>query len=437
MNSKKSLLKKIFTIILFFNSLIIIAQENDTINKVWNNQDYATFSEKAIYDCYKLKANKSRLNDRIDLLFKNNKIDENKYNEYKKRIENEEDILVKNYKDEIDFEISEMKKFCETNIVNLYYTSQEKKIEYILQKIQQDFSSLANHEKKYLETKPIYKPKSLPNNGSDVSWSIEDYDDFVKSETENCPNLLTVKKTEAQEKLDRAINKLKSDKYKNELNKISVNENEFKQSINNLKDDFEKEIESLKDFCEKQIEKNTKYRDEWVAYLKAKPIYDNIANEISKAKLEAEEENRKKRVEFDEAEKVKKNKIAEELYKAKTMEILNSTEYKNWKTKYLSIIKSADANILIMNNLEKKYSFRNNFGNLVWDSNSFTKQDKITYNKNYDAIAEKLNSIKELQKIGDNEKYLNYYENSVISSKTNGIELYSLSQYYSTHERLY
>ena len=120
---------------------------------------------------------------------------------------------------------------------------------------------------------------------------------------------------------------------------------------------------------------------------------------------------------------------------------MNSIEYKNWKTKYLTIIKSADANILIINNLEKKYSFRNNYGNKVWDPNSFSKQDKLNYNKNYDAIGKKLDDIRELQKIGDNEKYLNYYENSVISLQTNGtdkgIELYNLSQYYNNHEKLF
>lgn len=445
MKSKKTLLKKIFTIIFSINSLIIVAQEskqpNDISNKAWSDQDYIIFSEKAIYDFYKLKANKSRMYDKIDILFKNNKIDENKYDEYKKRIENEEDILVKNYKEEIDFEISEMKKFCETSILNLYYTSQEKKIEYITLKIQQDFSSFANFEKKYLETNPIEKPKSLPNNGNDVSWSIEDYDNFVKDEVDNCPNLLIVKKNEAQERLDKSINKLESDKYKNELNKVSVDENEFNQSIKNLKNDYKKEIESLNDFCEKQIEKSTKYRDEWVTYLKVKPIYDDLVKQNNKAKLEIEEQNRKNRIEFEESEKVKKYKIDEELSNAKTKEILNSVEYKNWKTKYLSIIKSADENILIINNLEKKYSFTNKLGYKVWDSNSLSKQDKLTYNNNYEAIGKKLDAIRELQKIGDNEKYLNYYENSVISSQTNsadkGIELYILSQYYNNHEKLY
>lgn len=197
----------------------------------------------------------------------------------------------------------------------------------------------------------------------------------------------------------------------------------------------------MNDFCEKQIEKSTKYRDEWVTYLKVKPIYDDLVKQNNKAKLEIEEQNRKNRIEFEESEKVKKYKIDEELSNAKTKEILNSVEYKNWKAKYLSIIKSADENILIINNLEKKYSFTNKLGYKVWDSNSLSKQDKLTYNNNYEAIGKKLDAIRELQKIGDNEKYLNYYENSVISSQTNsadkGIELYILSQYYNNHEKLY
>ncbi len=120
---------------------------------------------------------------------------------------------------------------------------------------------------------------------------------------------------------------------------------------------------------------------------------------------------------------------------------MNSIEYKNWKTKYLSIIKSADANKLIINNLEKKYSFRNNYGNKVWDPNSFSKQDKLNYNKNYEAIGKKLDDIRELQKIGRNDYFQRLYEDSVISLKTNGsdkgIELYNLSQYYNNQEKLY
>lgn len=445
MKNKNNIIKKIICITMFINSLIIVGQDskqtNYESNKKWNSEDYITFAEKAVYDNYKLEANKIRLYDKIDLWLKYNRIDENKFNEFKKRIEDEEDILLTHYKEEIEFEISNIKSFCEKNIVNLFYTPQEKKIEYILQRIKQDFSYFYNDEITYLETNPINEPSSLPNNGSDVVWSIEDYDNFLKSETEKCPNLLIKKKDEAQKKLDKAINKLKSDKYSNELNKVSVDENEYKQSIKNLESEYQKQIENLKSFCIEQLEKYTKYRDEWVAYLKVKPIYDNLSEKNSRAKLEIDEQNRRNRLEFEEAEKVKQNKIDQELSNKKTKEVLNSAEYKNWKEKYISIINLADANILVINNLEKKYSFTNNFGNKVWDANRFSKQDKLTYNNNYEAIGKKLDAVRELQKLGDNEKYLNYYENSVISAQTNGstkgVELYNLSQYYNNHEKLY
>lgn len=430
MKSKKTLLKKICTIILSINSLLIAAQEfkqpNDTINKVWSNQDYIVFSEKAIYDCYKLKANKSRLYDRIDLLLKNNKIDENKYNEYKKRIEIEEDILVKNYKDEIASEISEMEKFCKTDIANLNYTPQEKKIEYIILKIQEDFSFRARYEKKYLETNHIDKPKSAPNMGDQsAEWTIDDYNNFLKGDSENCAKNTIFQTSTKKYNLDLEIGLLKSKKYNKE-----INENKFNLLINELQTNYDNEIKNLEIKCAELLAKNIKYRDEWVNYLKIKQTeQENERVEIN-AKIEKEKIETKAREALDKIEQEKNDKIKEDARIAKTKEDLNSIEYKNWKTKYLSIINSAKANATVMVNLENKYSFRNIFGNSVLDRNSFSKQDQINYNKNYDAIVKKLDDIRQLQKIGRNEYFDRLYTHSVID-KLEVMDLPNLAQFYS------
>ena len=437
MKSKKTLLKKIFTVIICTNSLLIAAQEfkqpNDAVNIVWSNQDYVAFSEKAIYDCYKLKANKSRLYDRIDLLLKNNKIDENKYNEYKKRIEIEEDILVKNYKDEIASEISEMEKFCKTNIANLSYTPQEKKIEYIILKIQEDFLFRAQYEKKYLETNHIDKPKSAPNMGIQYAeWTIDDYNNFLKGDSENCAKNTIFQTSTKKYNLDVEIGLLKSKKYNKE-----INENKFNLLVNELQTNYDNEIKNLEIKCAELLAKNIKYRDEWVNYLKIKQTeQENERVEIN-AKIEKEKIETKAREALDKIEQEKKNKIEEELFAAKTKEILNSVEYKNWKTKFLSIFNSAKANAVIIDNLENKYSFRNNFGNKVWDPSSFSKQDKIIYNKNYDAIGKKLDDMKELQKIGRNEYFESLYGHLAGTQTSAGLEIYNLAQYYNHHEKLY
>lgn len=288
MKLKRKLLKNLGLFLLFINPIIFFSQEtNENIDKLktWSVQDYSSYSEKAIYDYYKLKSNKTRLITRVNILLKNNRIDENKYNEYNKRIENEEDILLKNYSEEIKKEIYKMKEFCETVIGSLHNTPHDKKIEYINTKIIENFAYNSELDINVNEIIKKGPPESKPNNGKDYPvWKIEDYKNFVDTESKNCPNLLIREKDLAQYNFEKSINRIKSDKYKKELSKIPVDENEYKQALKKAEEDYAIVLKDFENFCEKQLEKNIIYRDEWVEFLTVFPIYDDVANKIHSAK---------------------------------------------------------------------------------------------------------------------------------------------------------
>lgn len=276
------------------------------------------------------------------------------------------------------------------------------------------------------------KPKSIPNDGSKYdNWTINDYNNFVKNKSEECFG-----------KTEYAIARKKSDLsleiglLNGKLSNKEINYKTYNKSINELQTNYDNEVIEINKNCSDQLAKNIQYRDEWVSYLKAVEEQNLVEEEIRNAKHRQEEIETNKKEELEKAEKDQRDKIEEGLRIAKYNEIGKSIEYKNWKIKYFSIINAADANILIINNLEKKYSFRNNFGNKVFDPRSFTKQDIMTYNKNLDAIEKKLKAISELQKTENNESFLKFYENSSLHNSNNGIELYSLAQYSNNHSKL-
>lgn len=270
------------------------------------------------------------------------------------------------------------------------------------------------------------KPKSAPNKGDQYAeWTINDYNNFVKHESENCAKNTRYQTSTKKYNLELEIGLLKSKKYNKE-----INENKFNSTVNELQTRYDNEIKDLEVKCSELEAKNIKYRDEWVNYLKLKEIEQENERIVINARIEKEKIETKAREALEKIEQEKNDKIKEDARIAKTKEDLNSVEYKNWKTKYLSIINSAKANALIMNNLENKYTFRNNFGNKVLDRNSFSKQDKINYNKNYDAIVKKLDDIRQLQKIGRNEYFDSLYTHSVID-KLEVLDLPNLAQFYS------
>lgn len=106
--------------------------------------------------------------------------------------------------------------------------------------------------------------------------------------------------------------------------------------------------------------------------------------------------------------------------------------YKTWKTKYLALLQSAQTNVNTCNAIIKKHTYLNRFGQKRYDSEKFTKQEKLTFNKNLDSLNEKLKKIGDLE---DERNFLSYYNNKV--STVEATKSYSLSSFYNSTSRSY
>jgi hypothetical protein len=97
-------------------------------------------------------------------------------------------------------------------------------------------------------------------------------------------------------------------------------------------------------------------------------------------------------------------------------------EYLIWKTKYLSLTKSAQNNVTNCNAILKRNTFINVLGQSVWNADKISKKDKIDFNNNYDSISDKLSKIGLLEQ---ESQFYNYYLDNVKDNE--GIEVYGIS----------
>ena len=105
----------------------------------------------------------------------------------------------------------------------------------------------------------------------------------------------------------------------------------------------------------------------------------------------------------------------------------NSSDYKTWKTKYLALLQSAQTNVNACNTIIKKHTYLSRIGQKRYDSEKFTKQEKLTFNKNLDFLNEKLKTIGDLE---DKRDFLDFYNNKV--STVEATKSYSLSSFYNS-----
>lgn len=117
---------------------------------------------------------------------------------------------------------------------------------------------------------------------------------------------------------------------------------------------------------------------------------------------------------------------------AKYQNIGNTAEYKAWKTKYVGLLQSAQINVNACNAIISKHTYLNRIGQKRYDSDTFTKQEKMSFNKNLDLLNDKLNQIGVLDDNGD---FLQYYNDK--ASDQEALKSYTLSSYYSTTNRAY
>ncbi|WP_026729481.1 hypothetical protein [Flavobacterium denitrificans] len=105
----------------------------------------------------------------------------------------------------------------------------------------------------------------------------------------------------------------------------------------------------------------------------------------------------------------------------------NTAEYKTWKTNYLTLLQSAQTNVNACNAIIKKHTYLNRLGQKRYDSTTFTKQEKVSFNQNLDSLNEKLKKIGDLE---DERDFLNFYNNRV--SNVEATKSYALSTFYNS-----
>ncbi|MFH6943969.1 hypothetical protein [Flavobacterium sp. FlaQc-50] len=108
----------------------------------------------------------------------------------------------------------------------------------------------------------------------------------------------------------------------------------------------------------------------------------------------------------------------------------NTAEYKAWKATYLTLLQSAQINVNTCNSIIKKHTYLNRLGQKRYDSEKFTEQEKLSFNKNLDSLNDKLKKIADLE---DKRDFLEYYNDKI--STTEATKSYSLSSFYNSTSR--
>ncbi|MCL9805708.1 hypothetical protein NAT51_09250 [Flavobacterium amniphilum] len=126
-------------------------------------------------------------------------------------------------------------------------------------------------------------------------------------------------------------------------------------------------------------------------------------------------------------------RIEKEIGHKRYLNMGNSAEYKTWKAKYQSLQSSAQTNVNACENIIARHTYRNRLGEKLYDSSTFTTQEKASFNKNLDVLQKKLEEIKELEQ-NYKELYAYYIDKASIDET---VKSYNLSSFYNNTRRAY
>lgn len=119
--------------------------------------------------------------------------------------------------------------------------------------------------------------------------------------------------------------------------------------------------------------------------------------------------------------------IKNEIDRKRYINMSNDSEYKTWKAKYLSLIQSAQTNVNVCKAIIAKHTYVNRRGEKMYDSNTFTSQEKITFNKNLDTLELKNKQIRELEA---DKVFYNYYNDKATMEES--ARSYHLTDFFNT-----
>lgn len=172
-------------------------------------------------------------------------------------------------------------------------------------------------------------------------------------------------------------------------------------------------------------------------------MLENIENKYVKNELtkEHDEYNQKaqsepyyiiKKTNSDESYYIMSNdflsQILNEIERKRYFDMPNTTEYKTWKSKFLSLIQSAESNVNVCKGIIAKHTYKNRFGEKLYDSSTFTSQEKVTFNKNLDTLEIKIKQIRELAE--NNKDFYDYYNDKATNEES--AKFYHLSNFSNT-----
>lgn len=110
----------------------------------------------------------------------------------------------------------------------------------------------------------------------------------------------------------------------------------------------------------------------------------------------------------------------------------NTAEYKAWKTKYVTTLQSCSVNINACKAIITKHTYKNMLGEKMYDSGDFSKQEKISFNRNLDSLNAKITQLRDLEYKNE---FINYYNNNATTAEAT--RSYSVSSYYNNTNRAY
>lgn len=263
-------------------------------------------------------------------------------------------------------------------------------------------------------------PKSSPNGGrlGGGDWTINDY--IVNAKEDSLSALKSYN-------YDLALYEYLKPKEK----PVENPKKRFKKQNDELKlqqEKYDLKVQEITDRFNRKINDIQKYRNDWVTYLKAKAIA------TEKAKKERELEAEKKRIEDEKNAEIAKIKAEEERkirieeYKA----MPTNPEYKAWVAKYEKAISIAQGNVDKCEAIIKKHTYKNAFGEKLYDSSDFTESEKKVFNQNLDLLGQQNEKIRELE----NEKKFYHYWNENVSIEKSASS-YRLSSYHNSKNKAY
>ena len=241
-------------------------------------------------------------------------------------------------------------------------------------------------------------------------YTLEDYNNAFKRDSLKALNFRNLRLDEEINLKDKQIKDYKIREFRGK---------QLKEATEKAIQLYENNVKKINSYYEFQLVSIRNSRDSGINTLKEKEINDRKI--IAKIEEDRKKEKIKKEKDIEDG---KKNALNDKLQRET---IKNSTEFKAWKTNYISRIQKGKILVNNAKNIRKKYVYKNIYGENIFSLNSFSTNDKSNYLKIIKEIGNLLNQISN----DNNSTFESIYYSSLPESDLNKTsELYAISQFY-------